>query len=383
MKLSAKIVIGLLCFSLVIGPGLLWCFSPIFNSFPKPTGLFDVGIVTANFVDETRPEVHSKDPHAKREIVVDFYYPTIKSGTSKKYPYQPQHLEATKKVKATYTKIPAFVWNNLLSGIQSYAAPHAPIALDKPFPVIIFSHGIGSDVYYNVYLEELASHGYIIAAVYHPYDSEVVVFPDGKIVEMDPSFRSMIKQGDRQKIYEYRAQAHKIWLEDLKFLITKLFALNEDQHSLFYHRFDLQNIGAIGHSHGGGVVIDLVKTDDRVKAGIDLDGWTKSANTTQGFNKPFMFLLQEHGIDPSVEELYKNMGKDAYTIKIKGAGHGAFSDFILLKWPLVTFFDVAHINPNTVRHIISKLIQAFFDQYLKGDKKALEHIAQIYKINLK
>lgn len=381
MKLSSKIIIAVLCFALVAGPGLLWCFSPIFNAFPEPSGSHGIGITLMSFKDANRPEIHSHDPNARREIVVDFYYPAAQSN--KKYAYQPERIEVTKKVKAKYSKIPEFIWNQILSNIESYARPNAPIMNEgQPFPVIIFSHGISSDPYYNVYLEELASHGYIIASVYHPYDVQVVVFPDGRIIELDESFRTMIEHNDRQKIYEYRAQAHKIWLEDLKFVLDKLDQLNADKNSIFYQKLDLNRIGALGHSHGGGVVIDLVKSDDRVKAGIDLDGWTKTANTMQGFTKPFMFLQQEHGIS-ELDELYRHMGKNAYNIKIKGAGHGAFSDFILLKWPLVAFFDVTHGDPNKVRQIISKLIQAFFDQHLKGDKKALEHVADIYKLNLK
>ena len=58
-----------------------------------------------------------------------------------------------------------------------------------PVPIIIFSHGItGSRHIHTALAEELASHGYLVVGVDHPYDANLTIFPDGSIA----SYRSDI-----------------------------------------------------------------------------------------------------------------------------------------------------------------------------------------------
>jgi hypothetical protein len=53
--------------------------------------------------------------------------------------------------------------------------------------VLIFSHGRGGYRQHNtMQVEELVSHGYIVAAIDHPYAATGVVFPDGRIAAFDP-----------------------------------------------------------------------------------------------------------------------------------------------------------------------------------------------------
>lgn len=361
------IIFLLLC---VLAIGALLYFTPILRPFPQPSGPYGVGVTTKQFVDSDRQEIHN--PTSKRELVVDFYYPTDKVTPAQLYPYKPAYTKALIDVYAQHTWIPHFIIRQLLSGGKSYANPNGTIASGS-FPVILFSHGIGGDPNYSVYLEELASHGYIIAAVYHTYDMEVTVFPDGRIIELSAELRDMIDKNDRSRIYPYRGQAHKIWLQDLQFLIAELSSLNENPDSLFYKKLDLSKIGAMGHSHGGGVVIDLVKNDNRVKAGIDMDGWTRTANSTQAFNKPFMtlvtnsFILDEPftggltGWDVFLKNMQKN--KDAHLVRIPGSNHGSFTDDIQTKWPL----GMRAAKANTTRKWIQSIIRKFFDKYLKDN----------------
>src|SRR5947209_13168273 len=75
-------------------------------------------------------------------------------------------------------------WPAVRSGaVASHAVENAPITskLNK-FPVLIFSPGLGSATFaYTSQLEDLASHGYCVAAIEHTYDTPAVIFPNGRI----------------------------------------------------------------------------------------------------------------------------------------------------------------------------------------------------------
>lgn len=360
---------------LIIASGsILFYFSPVLNPFPQPSGPYDVGLMKFAVTDGTRNELHSKDQNARRELLIELFYPSASLNKDTRYPYEPELIEALKKIKARDTKIPYFVWNLLLRDIKSYAMPDAPIAFDAHnagYPVVLFSHGIGSPNLYSVYLEELASWGYIVASIHHTYDTLAVAFPDGRVVEIDSELKDMSAKNDRSRIYPYRAQAHKIWLEDFNFVLNELVKINNDQHSPFFGKLNLDRVGAMGHSHGGAVVTDFCKLDSRCKVGINLDGWTWTANSTDGFDKPFMFMVNESfdmstpltGGQTNMDLFIKNMQKQSnfYLEKIAHADHDAFSDGILLKWPVGSMLS----DSEKARKEIQLKIKNFFDRFLK------------------
>ncbi len=119
--------------------------------------------------------------------MIDLYYPSS-APIGKQFEYQPATLKPLRSTLSRDTWVPQFVVDHFLTGIQSYAQPEAPIAQGL-FPVIIFLPGIGADALYNVYLEELASHGFVIAAVEPPYDILVSVMSDGSVKELDPALK--------------------------------------------------------------------------------------------------------------------------------------------------------------------------------------------------
>ena len=348
----------LLVFLLVL---TVWYSSPLFKPFPEPTGPFAVGSRSFHFVDESRTDL--RQPSQKRELAVTLFYPSTETK-GHRFPYQEETIKALIELKARSSYIPKFFWSLFLSGITSFAQPDAPLALHgSPYPLIIFMPGIGGEPLDNVYLEELASHGYIIAVLSIPFDTTVTVL-GGRAIGLDPTLESAMKKVDRKAIYSYRTAAHYAWLADCDFLITKLEALDNQQDSPFYKTIDWQRLGVLGSSHGGGVAIDFCKLNKRCKAGVDMDGWTKTVNTTQGYAKPFLFLLSEGGLGDDILALAKQMPLSQVKT-ISGAQHNAFGDYILLKQPFNWYFGVTTGNPDKVRKEIAKELVNFFDSSLK------------------
>jgi hypothetical protein len=48
--------------------------APVFR-FPQPTGPYQIGTVTYQWVDAARPELFTADPHDRRELMVQLWYP--------------------------------------------------------------------------------------------------------------------------------------------------------------------------------------------------------------------------------------------------------------------------------------------------------------------
>jgi predicted dienelactone hydrolase len=65
------------------------------------------------------------------------------------------------------------------------------------FPLILFSPGLGeSRLLYSTTARSIGAQGYIVATIDHPYDADVVEFPDGSLV------RSNWTQGMEQQLTE-------------------------------------------------------------------------------------------------------------------------------------------------------------------------------------
>jgi len=354
-------IVGIIVGVVMLGAlGLLWHLTPILKPYPALSGPYAVGLRSYTFVDDARP-MHESHTQEHRALPIDIYYPAL-GDTTKLYPYRPTYFKAFAHYQAKESHIPEFVWQMFVHGIKAHANLDAPINEKKSkYPVILFSPGIAASMTYAAYFEDLVSNGFIVVEVQHPYDLEVTVFPDGNVIEIDTAFATAIRKTDRDFIYPYRGRAHFIWLADLQFVLTQLEKLNNDSTWSLYQKLDLDRVGVLGNSHGGAVAIDLVKNDARVKAGINADGWTKTANTDEPFNKPFMFLWADVSGEHSGQKLYENMkainNADAYGIVVPSASHG-ISDLQLLKWPLGHFCD------NAIMHQTQTEIRKFFERYV-------------------
>ena len=69
--------------------------------------------------------------------------------------------------------------------MQTHAVANAmPSAAPALFPVLVFSPGGGAlPALYTSLCEDLASHGYLIAAIDHPYDDIAVRLANGRVVK--------------------------------------------------------------------------------------------------------------------------------------------------------------------------------------------------------
>ena len=388
MKLLYKITLAM--FGILAG----YCIAaPYLFSFhfPTPTGPFCVGTQTHYLTSSRQQKLYAAEqPHETRKLVIQFWYPTPNKVDKPATPWAPDFVAHLKKENFFYRFLG-------LDNILTSAQLQAPLALtDSPYPVILYSHGLGlgwrDD---NTALcEELASNGYIVVGISHPYASYVVRFPDRREI-LNAIHTEHLPYKERQ---ELATQEIDIWLADSKEVIDYLETLNKKpSDNIFFDALDLQKIGAMGASFGGATAAQLCRHDKRCKAGINMDGKLYGDQPTSPFHKPFMLLLASESLQDSklsekeilqryqtqenyeesckehvqaFDELIDAIGKDAYKIIINGAGHGAFSDFALLKYHsfLTRYFvdlGTGKLDGRVSFEITKSSVCAFFDAYLK------------------
>lgn len=147
---------------------------------PAPTGSFAIGRITLPVqTDRSREEPFTADVTDHREIVLHVWYPAEKSSGSPA-PYT-DGVSDDPVSQRSYS----FVGHERLREVRPHAIAEAPIAGTRQrYPVVLFSHGLGMVSFlYTSILEDLASHGYIVVGVEHPYFSSALQLPGGRIVK--------------------------------------------------------------------------------------------------------------------------------------------------------------------------------------------------------
>lgn len=134
---------------------------------PSPSGPFGIGRMGFDWTDTSRSDDFDLNRH--RELMVYVWYPTAKSPEAMgRYLPGAARMDAKPEIQKLMSDEFGDAWTAIVSGeISSHAIDHAPIANSRrPFPVVIFSHGIGGTGFeYTMLLEDLVSHGYVVASI--------------------------------------------------------------------------------------------------------------------------------------------------------------------------------------------------------------------------
>jgi pimeloyl-ACP methyl ester carboxylesterase len=167
--------------------------------------------------------------------------------------------------------------------ITSHAKEDAQVdPRPKTFPVIIYSPGAFMSSFQSTsFIEDLVSHGFIVASVEHVYETFAVWFPDGRVIAYSPKdiqTEFLPPPGANQSEFGARLQAwsrHRaeVRAADLSFALSKLIELNNGQgNSRLRGHLDLAHVAAVGHSRGGWAAVIACRKDSRFSACVNLDG---------------------------------------------------------------------------------------------------------------
>ena len=376
--------------------------------FPEPTGQYNVGTTSYNFVDPERDEIYTEDENDNREITARVWYPS--QDVTDAAPEAYLNPELTSGI-ASELEIP----NEDLQGVTQFLTTNsvtdAPLAEDQSeYPVLVFSHGFGGLPEFNtIKAEELASQGYVVVGINHTYDSTASVLSDGEIVSQS----SVFDVENQSELLELIGESVDIRAEDAQFVLDELTTIDagDDPNELFSGHLDLEKVGIFGYSLGGATAAKVLAEDDRFQAGINLDGGLFGDAANASLNQPFMILNNEafgQGTSSSPEvnqfnqlqqTFVENLQNDGYEVTILGTEHSSFNDLSFLLPLLLNSGielgelgelansendsnngDFELIDPQLASQIINDYTLAFFDRYLNDEPSSLlnEDMSSIY-----
>lgn len=366
----------------------------VFATLPLPTGQFPVGRISVEWTDASRIEPLAPDRSGRR-LMVDIWYPADSaSSTAAEYLDAPAYEQALgaeglrKQLGAAYDAIRA-------GSVRTHAVAGARFnGSIQRSPVLIFSPGGGMiRELYSAQLEDLASHGYIVAAITHPYDGMAVIFPDGSRIlhtrERWPAVPSFEGESNLNQL-EWHA-------EDIRFVLDQLGRLGGSLP--IAGRLDLARVGAFGHSFGGIAAAHACQKDSRIKACLNQDGAVAMSPyyldaRGWGMNQPFLLMERTPRNDPPSDAEVAEMKVSRERLNeivtrlrahrelvLRRTGKG--SDRVLLRRDATTHMDFSDLpllgarnsseaeNRARVLGVIRGYTRAFFDKHLRGMRRTL------------
>lgn len=222
VKTVSKAVAMWLIVALTVIPALVF---PQYK-LPKVTGKHKVNTMVYTFKDNNRVDTFSHTGE-KREVTVEFWYPD----------------EAALK-----------------------------------YPLVVFSHGaFGVKTSNTSTFNELASNGYVVCSIDHPYQALFTVSTDRKFIMLDKSFMQEVN-GVNNDVYDdetdYKLEQKwlKVRTEDMNFVIDTIIKYTKANNmDKVYSLIDTGKIGLIGHSLGGAASVQLGRERSDINAVINLD----------------------------------------------------------------------------------------------------------------
>ena len=378
MQLIRQISLLISVFWLSACAALVSVLIPLEN-VAKPTGEYQVGTQVIHMVDNDRSAWYGQESSNPREIMVRIWYPAQPQEGDLKAPYVYNEKLIGDMVSEGFG-IPKYLMQNL-SNINGNSWSEAQ-PVNKKFPVIIFSHGIGGLKTQNTtQMEEMASHGYVVFSCDHAYDAGVSIFPGERIIlgktAIPDDLTKEEKWNMRRAQLDYRAA-------DIQFMLDEMAQGNFLSVAL-KNSLDLEHIGVFGHSFGGGASVVVAATDERIDACFGLDAWflpVPSNVLNSDLKKPFIHLGQvrwkEEDNYLKLDTLAANNSALSLRLDVQGATHYDFTDFSQFS-KLTKRYGSGEIAPPRIRKITNSVVREFFDQYLKnGPALVVETYEKLY-----
>ncbi len=354
---------------------------------PAPKGPYPVGTTYMSFMDLSREERLS-ETNNHRNVPVQVWYPA--SNTEGKQVARWISSREAIRLFSEYRGLPDLFGHFTL--VKTHSSLNADVCeAEKQYPVILFSGGGAMFSGQNVIqMEELASRGYIVYAVGHPYEDFACIYPDetlvpysekqkrelstdtAKAVEAAKQTVADTESGEFHKAILRNAPVNNVsvknWSKDMQFIADKVFEMNDgSEESIFFGKLDVSNLGAFGHSFGGAASGQLCLEDDRIKAFVNMDGSPFGDAPDKEIDQPFMVLTHGGEEKYSIQTGYSEKEKNYYVVQISGAKHMDFSDLNSLI-PAVGRLSgfLGSIPKERQIEIMNHYILDFFNRHLKG-----------------
>lgn len=334
---------------------------PLFYNvrLPKPNGRYPLGHDFAVVVDRSRTDPLSLLVNQPRRIPVHFWYPAVATPA-------PSRRYATDRREVEVAESPEQVGASEF--LKTNADEGAPVAKGS-FPVLLFSPGFGTPAeFYQVFSEQLASYGYIVAVAHSPGVNGLVT------VDGEPFDTLDLPEG---KLEEWVA-LNDLVVADLRSVLAQI----KDGRALptlkLKAALDLTRIGALGHSFGGSAAVRLAGLDSTVRAAVNMDGTIWGGDHLNGLATNALFLKSKDLLtsdDLSHDLAYAKLKGRSLLVGQGEARHNTFTDAYFLQRVLLgrgadTLTELFGLNPAANLQVTRQLLVTYFDVELKQHPSA-------------
>jgi hypothetical protein len=346
-----------------------------FVSVPEPSGPFSVGYNTMKVTDESRIDPYAPHPRA-RAVMISAFYPVARDQCKRTTPIHYMPLKTATFVNSEYASFG--VPNGTFERLRLQMCCKTSLIDDfQHAPIVLFSPGLGnSRLLYSAMAQSVASLGYFVVTIDHPYDGNIVEFPDGSLI-----FAANFTLNLTSLAYAIHTRAH-----DASFVLSQLG--NASVVSQLVHGaecgLDVHAAAMFGHSLGGAATLAAMELDSRIKGGSNLDGTFFGGEIDKGTNHPFLIFgnkIHNRTSDISWEDTWQNLKGWKLGLMLKESGHGTFSDLPLLVkvlgmrpfLPPDALDLIGTIDGARAREIIVTYVTTFIDFALfRKDSKLLQ-----------
>jgi dienelactone hydrolase len=269
-----------------------------------------------------------------------------------------------------------------------------------PYPLVVFSHGTAGVKTSNTStFMDLASNGYVVCSIDHPYHSLFTVDASGRRTMIDRSYLQQyldFSNGKYDAATKYRLEQEWMGLRiaDINFVLDTILARVKDSGSgAVYRLIDPEKIGLMGHSLGGESSAQVARERNDIAAVVNLDADLggeyvdfvdgKEVLNDTVYPVPILSILSDALARPiaaipdaqdvvAVEHVTAT-APHAYEIHLAGTNHMSMTDLALTSPFLVSLIDAAvpkaggqAVNALGTTEKINAMVLAFFNAYLKG-----------------
>jgi len=325
----------LLLVFLVITPVLM--FPP--HQKPAPTGAYVVASVRYTYTDENRIETYT-DTGEKRRVNVTCWHPVHAAG--------------------------------------------------ETYPLIVFSHGgLGLETSNESLYRELASYGYVVCSIGHPYHAFWTTGDDGRTTFVSMDYFREIQRENARRDRQQSFHAYQKWMEirtgDINFVLDTLLSNAAGGADGVYGLVDVERIGVMGHSLGGSAALAIPRQRNDIDAVIALEApflydivgvengefvWLD-----QPYPAPVLNIYSDSSWSHLAEwpqyarnyAMLSDVPPTAISLHLPGAGHFSLTDLSLVSPPLVRLLEGAPPTRDSVEYLqaVNHACLEFFDRYLK------------------
>ena len=277
-----------------------------------------------------------------------------------------------------------------------------PEGATEKMPLVIYSPGAFGYYQSNASMFlELASNGYVVASIEHPYHSIFTKDSTGRTIIADRGFLNdsmTLGSGDESEaeVFEVTSKWMELRTADMNFAIDSFKAKDTDSWYIEESQkdgvlkavslIDTTKIGLIGHSMGGATAVTCGRRDD-ISAVVDLDGTMLGENlgvngdeiiiNEEPYPTPLLNFQNQKHHDEAVEaekngDPYSNNtilknADTAYSTYFANSGHMDFSDLPLFSPIFAKNLGTGNVDNVVMIDTLNGLVVRFFDCYLKGE----------------